>query len=70
MEDNTTSQIPPWERYTLTIPEAADYYHIGEKRLYRLASEQPDAEFIVLVGNKVLLKRRFFEEYLDGSTCI
>ena len=31
--------IPPWERFTLTIPEAAEYYHIGEKRLYNMASK-------------------------------
>lgn len=29
--------IPVWERYALTVTEAAEYYHIGETKLRRLA---------------------------------
>lgn len=25
-------EIPIWEKYTLTIREAAEYFHIGEKK--------------------------------------
>ena len=33
MKKTETSKgvIPVWKRYALTITEAADYYHIGEK---------------------------------------
>lgn len=33
--------IPVWEKYTLTIEEAARYFRIGEGKLRRLASELP-----------------------------
>ena len=29
-------QIPYWERYLLTIREAAEYFHIGEKKLRQI----------------------------------
>lgn len=64
------ANIPPWKRYTLTIQEAADYYHIGVKRLYHMAEENPNAEFIVMVGKKVLLKRELFEDFLNDASCI
>ena len=32
-------EIPYWERYMLTIREAAEYFHIGEKKIARPLSE-------------------------------
>lgn len=58
-------EIPFWKQYTLTIEEAAKYFHIGEKRLRQIAVEQPDAEFILRNGNRVLIKRKLFEQYID-----
>lgn len=68
--DYESNKIPPWERFTLTIPEAAEYYHIGEKRLYSMASNNPNAEYLVFVGNKILFKRKLFEDYLNDASCI
>ncbi len=67
---NSNSNIPVWERYALTVTEAAEYYHIGEAKLRRLAEEHPDAEFIIMNGNRVLFKRQRFEKYLDNATVI
>lgn len=33
--------VPIWEKYTLTIEEAAKYFRIGEKKLRKLAEEKP-----------------------------
>ena len=33
--------IPVWRRYTLTIEEAAGYYHIGEGKLRMLIDQNP-----------------------------
>ena len=33
------TDIPIWERYTLTIEEASKYFRIGENKLRRLAYE-------------------------------
>ena len=36
IEGKNYSDIPVWRRYTLTIEEAARYYHIGEGKLRTL----------------------------------
>ena len=38
--------IPVWRKYTLSVQEAAKYFHIGDKKLRKLIDENPDAEFI------------------------
>ncbi|MEI3339954.1 MAG: excisionase [Eubacterium sp.] len=72
MEENTGSlgDIPVWKRYTLTIVEAATYYHIGEKKLRQIAELYTDGDFLLLIGNKVLFKREKFESFLDDSNSI
>lgn len=35
--------VPIWEKYTLTIEEAAKYFRIGENKLRKLAEENPSA---------------------------
>lgn len=61
---------PPWKRYALTVPEAAEYYHIGENKLRRIAEDHRDEGFVLLNGNRVLFKRKMFEEFLDNATLI
>lgn len=62
--------IPVWKRYILTITEAAEYYHIGENKLRMIADEHPEADFIIMNGNRILIKRQKFEEYLDRATVV
>lgn len=62
--------IPVWKRYALTITEAAAYYHIGENKLRMIADEHPQADFIIMNGNRILIKRQKFEEYLDRATVV
>lgn len=62
--------IPFWEKYTLTIEEAAQYFQIGETKLRRILDENPDAEYVLLNGNRRLIKRLLFEKYIDRSPLI
>ena len=39
------TDIPIWERYTLTIEEASKYFRIGENKLRRLAEENKNANW-------------------------
>ena len=64
------SDVPVWKRYTLTITEASAYYHIGENKLRALADEHPEADFIIMNGNRILLKRQKFEQFLDQATVV
>lgn len=57
--------VPIWEKYTLTIEEAAVYFRIGESKLRRIVNENPDANYILWNGNRVQIKRKLFESYID-----
>ena len=63
-------QIPFWERYTLTIEEAAQYFRIGEHKLRQITNENKDADFVLWNGNRVQIKRKLFEKYIDQSNSI
>lgn len=65
-----TNVIPVWKRYVLSITEAADYYHIGENKLRMIADEHPEADFIIMNGNRILIKRQKFEDFLDKTTVV
>ena len=64
------TEIPYWEKYMLTLREAAEYFHIREKKMRQLVDENMDAKFLLENGNRVMIKRKLFEEYLDTATVI
>ena len=70
IEGKNYSDIPVWRRYTLTIEEAARYYHIGEGKLRTLIDTHPNEDFCVMNGNRALIKREKFERYLDQATAV
>ena len=67
---NPANAIPVWERYTLSVEEAAAYFWIGENKLRRIISENQNADFILWNGNRAQIKRKKFEKYIDGLTAI
>ena len=64
------SDVPIWEKYTLTIEEAAKYVRIGEKKLRKLVEENSDASWLIMNGNRVQIKRRQFEKVIDSLDVI
>lgn len=56
--------VPLWEKVTLTLDEASDYSGIGINKI-RDISEQNECDFVLWVGNKRLIKRKPFVEYLE-----
>ena len=62
--------VPIWEKYTLTIEEAARYFLIGEKKLRKLVEENPDAGWLIMNGNRAQIKRRQFEKVIDSLDVI
>ena len=62
--------IPLWQRYSLSVPEAAKYFGIGETRLYQIVAEHPGADFILEIGSHVKIKRVLFERFLDAASCV
>ncbi|CTO47307.1 putative conjugative element protein [Streptococcus pneumoniae] len=59
------TDIPIWERYTLTIEEASKYFRIGENKLRRLAEENKNANWLIMNGNRIQVKRKQFEKIID-----
>ncbi|MCU6720212.1 excisionase [Porcipelethomonas ammoniilytica] len=65
-DTNTTKPyVPVWEKYALTIYEAAEYFGIGEHRLRTLVRENRQADFVLWIGVKVEIKRKLFEKFLN-----
>ena len=65
-----TNEIPYWEKYMLTLREAAEYFHIGEKKMRQIADDNVGANFLLESGNRIMVKRKLFEEFLDRATVI
>ena len=55
-------EVPVWERFTITVEEAAQYFGIGSSKLRELSKD--NCPFVLWVGSKRLIKRRKLEEYL------
>jgi hypothetical protein len=64
------NEIPYWEKYMLTLREAAEYFHIGEKKMRQIVDDNLDANFLLESGNRIMIKRKLFEEYLDKASVI
>ena len=64
------TDIPIWERYTLTIEEAPKYFRIGENKLRRLAEENKNASWLIMNGNRIQIKRKQFEKIIDTLDAI
>ena len=62
-------KIPLNEKYSLTIKEAALYFSIGVKKMRRLAEDHL-GEFAVYSGNRYLILRVGFEEYLRRASAL
>lgn len=76
-EDNSYKKkhglsVPIWEKYMLTVDEAVQYFGIGEKKIRTLIVEYLDTDlcFTVQIGNKSLINRHKFEEFLNKTTSL
>ena len=63
------NNIPLNEKYTLTSKEAASYFNIGVKKMRRLAEEHTSS-FSIYSGNRYLIIRTKFEEFLVETSTI
>ena len=62
--------VPVSDKYGLTIEEAAAYFGIGEEKIRKLLSNNPDADYLLKNGRKTIIKRKRFEEYLNNIDSI
>lgn len=59
------TDVPIWEKYTLTIEEASKYFRIGEKKLRKRADENLDSGWVIMNSNRIQIKRKQFEKIVD-----
>ena len=69
VEENKEPVVPVGDKYMLTIKEASYYFSIGEKKLRRLAEEHT-GNFAVINGNRYLIIRTKFEQFLLETSTI
>lgn len=58
-------EIPFWKKYVMSVEEASQYFNIGENKLRKIISDQPDAEYLLWIGTRVRIKRTLFEKFVD-----
>ena len=61
--------LPVSEKFGLTINEASEYFGIGVKKMRRLAEDNL-GDFAVYNGNRYLVLREKFEDYLQRASSI
>lgn len=64
-DNNSRHYVPIWEKYLLTIPEAAKYFGFSAIKLREITSERPDAEYIYWNGTRAMINRKVLEKYID-----
>ena len=69
--DRTSDEgIPFWEKYALTVNEASAYFHIGDKKLREMIEDDPNADYLLRVGCRCMIKRKRFEQFLDRQEAV
>lgn len=64
------NKVPLWEKYALTVNQATEYFNIGERKLRKLIEDNEDAEFVLMNGSRVLIKRAMFEKFLNETSAV
>ena len=70
MARNTKNSIAFYEKYLMTVEEAAVYFHIGNKKMRNLIKEYPGAKWLLYNGSRIMIKREQFEKWLDNQSAI
>lgn len=62
-------EVPIWEKSNLTVEEAAAYSGIGQNKLRKMTDIE-SCPFVLWIGNKRLIKRRIFDDFIEKSYSI
>lgn len=61
--------VPIWEKSNLTLEEASAYFGIGINKLRDMTNDR-NCKYVIWCGNKRLIKRKLFDEYLEKTYSI
>ena len=57
-------KVAPEHKYMLTIQETCGVFGLGEHTVRKLLNSNPNADYILRVGTKTLIKKSLFESYI------
>ena len=56
-----------YDKYLLTVDEAAAYFHIGNKKFYEIIQNHPGSKWILRNGKRMMIKKDMFAKWLDAQ---
>ena len=62
-------EVPIYQKQNLTIEDAAVYSNIGRNKLRQLTDDEK-CVFVLWVGEKRLIKRKQFDEFIEKAYSI
>ena len=68
MANHNPYTVPIKEKVLVTITEAAAYTGVGQNKIEELISGENAKRFVVMNGNRRMIKRELFAEFLLNST--
>lgn len=60
------NEVPIWHKVTMTVEEASAYSNIGTSTIRKLAND-PKCPFVLTNGNRKLIKRREFDQFIERN---
>lgn len=67
---SSKQELPWWQKYSLTLNEASEYFGIGYKKLKAFIQSNEDAEYVLWNGNRAQIKRELFEKFLNEQMSV
>ncbi len=58
------------DKVLLSVSEASMLFNIGEKKLRNLISNYPQADWMFYIGQRMMIKRKKFEEFILNTESI
>ncbi|UZT82397.1 excisionase [Caproicibacterium sp. BJN0003] len=62
-------EVPIWHKTNLSIEEAVAYTGLGRDKLYQMTNKE-DCPFVLWVGERRMIKRMKFDEYIAKAYSI
>lgn len=59
-------EVPLWHKANLSIDEAVAYSGIVRAKLYEMTNRE-DCPFVLWIGNRRVIKRKAFDEYIEKA---
>ena len=70
VENDEKQKANGTEKFFITIPEAVELFGIGDDKLRKFLKDNYGAEYLSYNGNRTLIKRKMFEEFLTNNVIV